>query len=279
MPLRARVRCRCWEEGRTAPPPVPREAIQFDDQGMLQVDPELPVNDRLLLALLDWREGGCEHRDMAIRDESVAPWIRYHFFYQAVAQLGWDEFPSLEQALPRTKKNQVPPEVAALTLDELEAFRAAVERGMEAACLVVEETEAVILQVPSERKARALAGASTGIDLVLTRDGAVLERAKDKTPLFRSRAFRQHVRFSHGDEQVEGADLVDEQTGEVFDSPVVFGLDGMHRAGRRQVDAFAGRLSVRLRPLSAADFADVLDPFTRALEGAVEVGHNLVWDP
>lgn len=271
------VRCRCLEEGTVRDPPVPRDALRVDEDGMLEVSSEIPDRSDLLYQLLRWQETCCDHRDMSYHQEAFGTWELLGFFVQALGELGWEDFPVLEEFLPRAPKGRVDPEVVPAARIELREVRARIEAGMAGWRLRVAGEDTTLLRSVGRSKSRLLLGASTGVDLVLHDGVFQMIRAKDQTLLFRSRTILQHPLVEEERGHFEAAVMVCAETADTYRSPLAFLPDGLQRKGPLKPQRVPTRLEVEAIALGVADFAPVLEPLERILEAAETVGNPVRW--
>lgn len=135
MGLDATVRCRCFEEGKLKPGPVPFDDLYIDEEGYLSSrkleDADLKYDYRqfrarygeLYDALEDWADHACEHEHGEYCNEHVGNWSGVHVFEGLVEDAGGEaEFPLLSKMLPRVNDGVYPAELAKPTLEELDRF-------------------------------------------------------------------------------------------------------------------------------------------------------------
>jgi hypothetical protein len=130
MGLDAMVRCRCWEDGHTTEPPVPRDRIRINDDHDLELAfPHLGRAQDYDRFSRWMAEEACPHRDMAYAQAPIADWNRYNRFLRALERAGLEHFPVLDAALPAGGRGTTPPERARAALHELEYFVHEAELG------------------------------------------------------------------------------------------------------------------------------------------------------
>lgn len=135
MGLDASVRCRCFEEGKLKPGPVPVEDLYIDSDGYLasrKLDEAYKAYDRrrfharyrsLFEAFYDWKETCCEHEDGDYCFEWVSNWGGCGEFRHLVREAGGEKcFPLLSHLLPDANGGLYPAEKAEATLEELDRF-------------------------------------------------------------------------------------------------------------------------------------------------------------
>ena len=135
MGLDATVRCRCFEEGKLKPGPVPYDDLYIDAEGYLaskKLDLKRAAMDRrrfdarygaLDEAFFDWSEHCCEHEDGDYVTEWVSNWGGCAQFEARVEEAGGeDAFPLLSHMLPHGNDGLYPADLAEVTLKELDRF-------------------------------------------------------------------------------------------------------------------------------------------------------------
>lgn len=135
MGLDASVRCRCFEEGKLKPGPVPVEDLYIDEDGFLSsrtlatARKELDFRrfearyHKLERAFWAWYRHCCEHENTNFLNEWVDNWAGCAHFNALVEEAGGEEaFPLLSNLLPHANDGLYPAEKAKDTLDELDRF-------------------------------------------------------------------------------------------------------------------------------------------------------------
>ncbi|MEV4255146.1 hypothetical protein AB0J52_18490 [Spirillospora sp. NPDC049652] len=264
MGLDAFVLCRCWQDGRTTEPPVPRERIKSDDYGPY-LDGESGAT--LLMDPLDgvfqmWKAGAaCPHEHMEIARERIASWGGVASLRQAMENAGWERFPVLREHLPESNGGELPAERADEALAELAAFRACDRVGTEVVLLDEDTGDVVATGIRAYRGVfvwDGMARRRVGVDerglFVSDDSGRELFRALRCTQR-RVRAGRVRFRAEDGAETT---------------------LDLTSTIGERD-GSYPTRLHVVERPLGGAYFDSVLEPLRKVCEAAVETGNPVVW--
>src|SRR5947207_404641 len=101
MGLDATVSCNCWKLGLTKAPPFPRNYLEMDQDGYLNLRPEFD-NKEYWMSFWNWSQTCCEHEGMDYASERIANWSGYRLFQEALGQAGWEFFPVLGAELPNT---------------------------------------------------------------------------------------------------------------------------------------------------------------------------------
>lgn len=135
MGLGASVRCRCFEEGKLKPGPVPFEDLYIDEEGYLSSRMLDDAHSRygyseylkryveLEDAFWKWKEHACEHEDGDYCCEWVSNWVGVAAFRCRVREAGGEaDFPLLSKMLPDANGGLYPVELAEPTLEELDRF-------------------------------------------------------------------------------------------------------------------------------------------------------------
>jgi len=71
----------------------------------------------------EWMENACEHPWMAYASERISNWSGYRYFQQALADIGWSNFPMLHAELPDLNGGYMSADKAVIVLEELAKFR------------------------------------------------------------------------------------------------------------------------------------------------------------
>ena len=135
MGLDAFVRCRCFEEGKLKPGPIPFEDLYIDDEDYIsskfldQKRKELSSEQfrerygDLESDFLDWIDNACEHKYGEICSESVGNFCGVLNIYAALSSdEGESKYPLLNNMLPSINDGLYPVEKAQPTLNELDRF-------------------------------------------------------------------------------------------------------------------------------------------------------------
>ncbi|GAA4029079.1 hypothetical protein GCM10022247_62670 [Allokutzneria multivorans] len=252
MGLDAFVLCRCWVEGRTTPPPVPRELIVVPDEHGPSLELDYDGNEELFSRFDSWRVDCCEHSDMEYASQRIGTWSGVRQFQWALGAVGG--FPVLRSILPSGNGGTVEPDVAARALVELADF-VSCQRIGERAELYDGDTGAVVA-----RQNPAFGGFfSIGPGGRFGVDSGGLFVVEGEREVFRALRTRQRV---DGD----GAWLAD--------------LDRDERGETRigaTIGGGASTLLIRAKAYTAADFEFQVRALTTVFEAAVKIGNPVVW--
>lgn len=256
MGLDAFVLCRCWQDGRTTDPPVPRERVKTDEYGPYVDD------EPLAAAFWDWKTGAaCPHEDMEAASERISNWGGYRYLQQAMATAGWERFPVLREYLPEGNGGQLPAERAREALGELADFRACEDVGRETV-LLDEDTGTVLAA-----NIRAYGG-------VFVWDGIAKRRVGvDERGLFVvDDADRELFRALRCTQRRVRAGRVRFQTEDGTETT----LDLTSAIGE-QDGVYPRRLEVVERPLGGSYFDYAVEPLRKVCEASAETGNPVVW--
>lgn len=164
MGLDATVRCRCFEEGKLKPGPVPADDLFIDEEGYLSSrkldEAYKKYGYRRFQArygaledeFLQWSNHCCEHEFGDYCSEWVSNWSGCGEFSSLVEELGgMEKFPLLSTLLPDSNGGIYPAEKAQKTLEELDRF---IE-------VVVDADQWVLRDVETETEVWSTTGDST----------------------------------------------------------------------------------------------------------------------
>ncbi|WP_026414174.1 hypothetical protein [Actinomadura oligospora] len=264
MGLDAFVLCRCWQDGHTTEPPVPRHLVKADEYGPYLDDgsAEGALGASLNAAFWEWRtHAACAHEDMEVARERISNWGGYRYLKEAMEVAGWERFPVLREYLPDANGGELPTERAREALGELAAFRGCDDVGRETV-LLDEDTGNVLAT-----NIRAYGGVFVWDGIAKRRVG-VDERGlfvvdDSDRELFRALRCTQRrvragrVRFRTADGEETTLDL----------TSTIGEQDG----------AYPQRLNVVERPLSGTYFDYAVEPLRRVCEASVRTGNPVVW--
>lgn len=275
MGLDASVRCCCWEDGETTPPPRP-ELVRVDEEGYLRLDLPRAGHRADHEAFDDWLRTCCPHADSRYADEIIANWTGYRLFQQKLGEAGWEYFPVLQSELPNVNGGLTDAAASAAALMELDYFESFASLGQTLVLADVATGQAVHERVDAYGGVFILGG-GTGVDVGIDADGLFVTDRSDGRELFRSMDFDQRPLGA------EGAEFTDLATGRLFACPVRVTTTRPWPDGRWQDDQgrwrseVPGRLRVEHRAVTADDFAYILRPLRVVFEASVATGNPVRW--
>lgn len=266
MGLDAFVRCRCWEEALTSPPPLPADQIALDEEGFLH--PTIPYdgNEQLHHAFYRWREDACAHDRMEAAWERIGSWHSYSLMLTALAHAGWQRFPTLEAELPSTNGGSMPAEAAARVLEELRSFTELADLGERTELLDTETGDVVRTYVPGSPVFMWLGPqARIGLDPA----GFFIwdDTVDPPVEVFRAMAFTQ--RYAGGTGRDLRAEFSDAER------RVVMRI-GYHLIGG-EGSTGPEHLEVVTRPAQSADFSPTVEALAAVCRAAVATGNPVIW--
>ncbi len=121
MGLDAAVSCNCYQEGRVVSP-FP-DLTQLDEDGFLNLALPYKGHEEEHHIFWQWKQTACPHPGMSYCRERIANWSGYRLFQAALAETGWEHFPTLQAELPELNGGQMSSQSAALALQELATFK------------------------------------------------------------------------------------------------------------------------------------------------------------
>jgi hypothetical protein len=128
--LDASVSCRCWQDGLTTPPPVPRELIVCTEEDGLDLSIPYDGNEDLYRDFYNWADSApCGHEGMRQACVYVSNWTGYRLFQEALESAGWRHFPTLQAYLPHNNGGSLPARAAPEALAELQRFTSQTRLG------------------------------------------------------------------------------------------------------------------------------------------------------
>jgi len=264
MGLDASVGCRCWRDGVTTLPPVPRELIVEDEDGYLDLAvPDDADNSALHDAFARWHyDQACPHKRMEHTDLRISNWAGYRRFQHALSEQGWQHFPTLHAHLPQANGGLLPPQHADAALAELTLF-AALGQPVDKTVLRDEDTGETLMVHIEAYQGTAIWSPKfrAGVD---PQGFFVLDVTTDPpTETFRSMRFTQRV-LDDG-----RAELTDERHTLILDRPIKSWSEGLPPAARLAVSTSPSEVE--------AEFGWILDALTTVLRAAISTGNPVRW--
>jgi hypothetical protein len=259
--LDAFVHCRCWQDGLAPLPSSLDGVVGFDEEGWLSLLPEHDDDERYG-TFVHWRKSSCPHDAMRIANEHVSNWGGYRLFQAALADAGWDHFPTLRSELPNANGGQTDAKQAALMFAELDHFSRRTDLPDDVVLLDEATGDVVMEHIGAYDGVLMLGpGYRAGID---PEGFFVLDPDTDpRATVFRSMRFRQEVL---GDKRVRFSD--DERTVEV-DMPPVGERPGVARQPER--------LRLGSRPRDPARYADIVETLQLLCRASVQTRNPVLW--
>jgi len=275
MGLDASVSCRCWRDGLTTPPPLPYDQIVEDDEGYLDLaQPDDAYDPDVVTAFTRWQyEQACRHKHMVHTDVRISNWAGYRRFQQALADQGWQHFPTLHAHLPQANGGLLPAQDANAALEELTYF-AALAQPVDRTVLHDEDTGETLMVSVAAYRGTAIWSPTfhAGVD---PHGFFVLDVTADP-PLetFRSMRFTQRI-LDDGRAEIADADAdanVDKQHTHqkvILDRPIKSWED--HQPPPSHLAVLTSPSEVQ------EEFRWILDALVTVLRAAVETGNPVRW--
>lgn len=266
MGLDATVRCTCWEEGKTTPPPVARSRIRLD-AATDDLDLDLPWdgNHEAHAAFQDWLESCCEHPRMRFAWERISSWAGVRHFQNALRALGADKFPRLLAAIPDTNGGMTKPADAGACLAELSAFekQGSFHRRIH---LTDAETGDVIHDYVEDYGGVFAWLGQEGIEMGVDADGFFITD-REGSVFFRSKDTEQ---MRQGPAEFVFRDV---ESGAKFVSPA--GLS--HPASDGLTDLFPKRVKVVIEDDTPANYVHEISALRKVFEASAATGRPVIW--
>lgn len=265
--LDASVMCNCFRDGKTSPPPVPREWLHIDHEGYLNLLPEHDTN-RNWGKFHKWMEACCAHPKMIFVYETISNWPGVRLFQEACDQIGWQRFPVLKAALPSGNGGLMPAADCRQALTELDDFAARGGIG-EKTVLVNSATGDVLYEYIVAYDGVFLRTGNSWFNIGLDELGLFAIEIKSGCKLFRATRLRQFT--PDGSPIRDGTDDVvweNLETGNRFEAGIAIpGYEG----------EYPFEMHVEQRPRSVEEFAEIVRALRAVFTAAVETGNPVRW--
>lgn len=287
MGLDAKVRCRCWEEGKIKPLPFPEHIRLNLDEGYFELDLPYEGNEDKFSRFDIWTEDCCPHGDLTCASEYISNWTGYRLFQEALGQVGWERFPVLKAQLPERNGGSTDSESAAQALRELEHFERHARLGP-ITVLVDSDSGYVIFKHVYAYAGEFILDGRSGLNAGVDPSGFFIRQAQSPNrEVFRARRFEQRllgpqrVEGPNGDDSVE---YTDADTGRQFVGRIavpgrtIAWPDGRweNDAGQRRFE-YPRRLHVEERQRGADEFADIVKSLRTVFQASVATGNPVHW--
>ncbi len=275
MGLDASVMCNCYARGLTTTPPY-RECVRVDDEGYLGLDLPWESHRAEHDAFDNWMGSACAHENMAASSERISNWSGYRSFQEALALVGWEQFPTLHAVLPNANGGLVSAADSARCLEELRTFEEHYRARVPT--LFDSDTAAIIFQYIQAYNGVFIDDGKSGVSVGLDERGLFVLEFQTRRELFRAMRFEQRP-VAH-----DGAELVDLDTGARLTIALrIHGHEIPWPDGRMQDDQERWRFSepermhVARHEQSAADFQRVLTSLRAVFTASVDNSNPVRW--
>jgi hypothetical protein len=276
--------CKCYVEGQTTEPPVPRGWLHFDNEGYLSLRPE-HGDDETSMKIWAWEQDCCEHSGMDYASERIANWAGYRLFQQALETVGWQHFPVLHARLPNINGGLMAPDACAQALHELEFFRTLDTVGKNAFLINTSNGDTIREHVACYEGVFILSGTS-GLDIGIGRLEFFI-RDREGNILFHAMRIRQTLLEPGKRDRKDGpgrVEFMDLHAGEKFVcETAVRGNSIPWPDGRMQDDEgrwrseYPSEFDVEIRNVNPSDFDYILESLTKMFRISVDVGSPVRW--
>lgn len=265
MGLDAYVRCTCWEEGKTSPPPVPRARVVLNPESD-ELDLDLPWEGHreAHAAFQDWLETCCPHSRMQLASERISSWAGVRHFQAALRTLGADRFKTLLAAIPDTNSGRTDARDAKACLEELGRFEAQGPFGRRIHLTDAESGEVLHDYVEDYGGVFAWLGRE-GIEMGVDPEGFFVTD-REGTEFFRAKVFEQK-------REEQAFTLRDLESGAKFLSPAGLsypGADGV-------TDVYPRQLKVVIEHETPKTYENEVKALKSVFGASVKTGRPVIW--
>jgi hypothetical protein len=283
MGLDATVMCNCFREGKTSPPPFPREWLEVDYEGYLNLKSEHDCESNWNRHY-EWEQSCCEHNGMDFVARRISNWTGYRQFQGALGEIGWQKFPVLKAQLPNGNGGLTAAAASAEAIVELAIFTASGQIGVKTVLVDTSSGEGLYEHVAAYGGVFILSG-SRGINVGLSESDFFAVDANSGEFRFRTTRFRQ---FNKSGRRVMGQndDIVweDLNSGMVYESGIpISGKQIPWGDGRWENSLGQARFEypaefhVEQRPRLVDDFAFIVESLKVVFDASVQTGNPVRW--
>lgn len=273
MGLDASVMCTCYQRGKTTPCPFPDD-FYIDADGFPAVHMTATDDDTKSDAFDAWLATCCEHPYMDFATTYIADWNDYRAFVDALEQVGWSHFPTLQKQLPSENHGITPADAAALALKELEFFKA--QHGISKTFLVNSDSKEIIQATAQSEEGMFSWDGRTGLRLGYDEKGFFIRDVWDlNRELFRAMRVEQQQLASEELDRADQFEFTDLDMGKKFISTTPVRV--FKRAEFGTTQEYPRHMHVEQRLVDTDYFAYILEPLTQILKVSVETGNPVRW--
>lgn len=283
MGLDATVMCNCFRDGRTTPPPFPRDWLEVDDEGYLNLTKEHDSDDNWRKSY-EWEQSCCEHEGMKFALEHISNWTGYRQFQEALGEVGWQHFPVLKEQLPNANGGLTPSTASSLALLELEIFTAVNQIGIKTVLVDTSSGEGLHEYIAAYDGVFIFDG-KRGINVGLTEFEFFAIDSTSGGDLFRAKRFRQSNK--NGEKlsgNGEGLVWEDLDTRQIYESGIAISgkqipwEDGSWQKPNGQCRfEYPSEFHVEHRPRLVADFEYIVQALRTVFDASVKTGNPVRW--
>jgi hypothetical protein len=283
MGLDASVMCNCWKLGLAREPPFPRDHLETDQDGYLNLRPEFDTKE-YWTPFWDWSQTCCAHEGMDYASEHIANWSGYRLFQEALEKAGWHQFPVLGAELPNANGGRTNSTQAKLALAELEIFRQLPSLGQNAA--LVDHSGFVIFEFIASYEGVFILSGPSGVDVGVAEFEFFIRDRHTGVDLFRARRVRQTLIDPRDDNRlyegrVEFQNLDTETV--CITTVAVSGRTIPWPDGQLQNDngqfrcEYPEQFQVEMREVLPSHFDYIVNPLLRIFQASVTTGNPVRW--
>lgn len=277
MPIDASVMCNCFRDGKTKPPPVPLAQLEFDSEGYINTKPGYESIESAN-NLYYWEQTCCEHKGMKAAFAGIANKSGYRYFQTALAQLGWENFPTLESELYDESRATTPTRLSAIALTELDWFSQLEQVGTQTV-LIDSQTRDVVKSHLTGFGGLFLRRFPSGPNTGLSDSELYVETSNSKTILFHSESFTQSKPkkkwFANEIISVVWKDL---KSGKRFKSSDPLAIHKHDDQGNQSIDYYPQRMHIETDwKVFSKEFDYIVKPLKTIFQASVDTGNPVRW--
>ncbi len=281
MGLDASVMCNCFREGKTKPPPFPRDWLEIGEEGVVQLKREYDTESNWP-KLNDWEQSCCEHEGMDFVCERISNWAGYRTFQEALAEISWQRFPVLQEQLPNSNCGMTPAIASAEALRELDAFIAVGEIGMKSVLVNTATGEGLYEYIAAYEGVFIFSSCGINVGVSEYEFFAIDASGRDVFRAVNVRQFNKSGRQITGDsDELVWEDL---DTGDIFESGIAISgkqipwEDGTwQRADGKCRFEYPSEFHVEQQPRLVTDFDYITSALRKVFEASVRTGNPVRW--
>jgi hypothetical protein len=200
----------------------------------------------------------------------------YRSFLQALEQLGWERFPTLQAELPNDNQGFTSAEAAKKALEELELFKTQGD-SIPKTFLIDSDTGEPLASSTMAYGGMFGWNGRTGMNLGFDENGFFIVDAWElNREMFRAMRFEQRVLEAESLDKAQQFEFIDLDTERRFVCSTPLKLFVRDNSGQLK-QSYPHRIHVEERGVDVQYFTYILEPLTYILKAAVETGNPVRW--
>ncbi|MEO1286203.1 MAG: hypothetical protein AAFV93_00440 [Chloroflexota bacterium] len=256
------------------------QLIGIDEDGYFSLLLDYEGNEEIFKVFFRWENDACEHLRMTYASEHISNWSGYRYFQEALADVGWDNFPTLKQELPQSNGGATTSNSAKFMLQELALFRQlADDRQIPS---LIDTSNGKVLYTYIEAYDGVFSwNSKNNLRLGIDADGFFIEEHYPDYPnnrrLYVSKRFEQRILEHHDNGRVKQVEFYDADTEERFISSSAVSRSYFELADGERKTEYPRLLHVENRQIDASEYDYQLTALEKICRASIKTTNPIIW--